>query len=276
MTALIKTSETDIIQFNSEQIDLIKRTIAKDATNDELQLFLAHCKKTGLDPLARQIYFQKYQGKVTLITSIDGLRSIAERSGAYAGSDDALFDSDQKPSRASVTVYKMVAGNRCPFTASARWEEYYPGDTKGFMWKKMPHTMLAKVAEGLALRKAFPLNTGGVYTDSEMEQANRPSISPVDIKSPQSKIDKSTGEVLDAEFTEQRPPEEPKFLNEILKILKAFAELGVDCEQVSKLIGIDLKALVSVGGKLDDQAMQVLRTAYASKKRDQFLSENKK
>lgn len=160
-----------------DQLSLIKSTIAKEATDEELNLFLHHCKRTGLDPLAKQIYFQKRKnhktGKsdVTIMTGIDGYRLTADRTGKYAGSDDPVFDNEDSPNKATVTVYKLVGGIRCPFTAAARWNQYYPGDAMGFMWKKMPHLMLGKCAEALALRKAFPAELSGIYVKEEMEQA---------------------------------------------------------------------------------------------------------
>ncbi len=185
MTGLV--TQSNAISFTSDQVNLIKRTVARGATDDELKLFLYQAERTKLDPFSRQIYFQKYKDKngrenMTIITGIDGYRAIAERSGNYAGSDDPVFDieadfadfkaSDGKfPRKATVTVYKMIAGQRCGFTASARWMEYFPGDLKGFMWKKMPHTMLGKCAEALALRKAFPNDLSGIYTKEEMDQA---------------------------------------------------------------------------------------------------------
>lgn len=168
--------------FTPDQVDLIKRTICEGATDDELALFMHQARKTGLDPLARQIYFQKYRDnktgkyRVSILTAIDGYRVIAARTGLYAGSDDPVFDNEDKPTKATITVYKMIQGQKCGFTASARWEQYYPGDTKGFMWKKMPHLMLGKVAEALALRKAFPAELSGTYTETEMEQAEAPSV----------------------------------------------------------------------------------------------------
>lgn len=167
-------------QFSKDQIDLIKRTVAKDATDAELSLFLHHSQKLGLDPLAKQIYFTKRKNYktgvevVTILVAIDGYRLIADRTGLYAGNDDPVFEEDDKgPLKATVTIYKMVAGQRCAFTASARWSQYYPGEKMGFMWDKMPHLMLGKCAEGLALRKAFPAELSGTYTPEEMDQADK-------------------------------------------------------------------------------------------------------
>lgn len=170
--AIIKT------EMSNEQINLIKRTVALGATDLELQLFLNQCKRTGLDPLSRQIHFIKRNGVGTIQTGIDGYRVIAERTGSYAGNDEPVFSyfeaGDSTPQRASVTVYRIIAGQRCPFTASAHWNEYYPGDgSQGFFWRKMPHGQLAKCAEALALRKAFPNDLSGIYTNEEMAQAGK-------------------------------------------------------------------------------------------------------
>jgi phage recombination protein Bet len=161
--------------FDQSKVELMKRTVAVGATDDEFAMFLHQCRKTGLDPLARQIYFVKRQGKGTIQTGIDGFRVVAERTGVYAGNDEPKFErieGAKNPVSATVTVWKVVAGIRCPFTATARWDEYYPGDSQGWAWKKMPHVMLAKCAEALALRKAFPADLSGVYAFDELEQAS--------------------------------------------------------------------------------------------------------
>ena len=156
-------------QFTPEQVDLIKRMVCPGATDDELALFFYTCKRTGLDPLARQIYAIKRGGKMTLQTGIDGYRVIADRTGKLAGISDYSFDSEEgkHPSKATVTVRKVVEGAIAEFTATARWEEYQAG---GPMWGKMPYLMLGKCAEALALRKAFPADLSGVYTSEEMSQ----------------------------------------------------------------------------------------------------------
>ncbi len=209
---LTTTENTDIITFDDSKVQLIKRTVAIGATDDELELFLHQCQKTGLDPLAKQIYFQKYSTKagpkMSIITGIDGYRLVADRTGKYAGNDEAVFDGKisqtryqttfDAPAKASVTVWKLVSGQRVAFSNSAYWNEYYPGDKKGSMWQKFPHVMLAKCAESGALRKAFPADLSGVYTQEEMSQADVP-------------IDIVTGEIAEPEPTPTTKPAETTF-----------------------------------------------------------------
>ena len=197
---------TDLIVIDENKVALIKRTVAKDATDDELELFLHQARRMGLDPLARQIHFQKFRSKdgksnVSFITTIDGYRLIADRTGVYAGSDEPVFEGKIEdsfygagqgpniPAKATITVHKIVAGALRAFTNSAYWQEYYPGNQRGHMWRKMPHVMLAKVAEAGALRKAFPADLSGVYTADEMEQSVTIITPSVDAKRERPKIE---------------------------------------------------------------------------------------
>ena len=183
------TKEISLVNFNEEQIKLIKSQIAPKATDAELQLFLYQAKRTGLDPLTRQIYAifrnvkEKEYGKdvwkqkMTIQTSIDGFRVIAERSGDYAGQDEPIFtEKDNKLEYCKITVYRFRGDVRYAAAVGvAYWSEYAQLDDKNLptgLWRKMPHTMLAKVAEALALRKAYPQDLSGLYTSDEMTQAD--------------------------------------------------------------------------------------------------------
>lgn len=164
-------------EFSRAQVELIRRTVAEGTTDDELAIFLHQCRRTGLDPLARQIHcIVRGKGdnrKATIQTGIDGYRLIAERTGRYAGSERPVYEDWDVPElrSATVTVYKLVGGERIPYTGVAYWEEFYPKGQYTGMWDKMPRLMLAKTAEAQALRKAFPADLSGVYVEEELHQA---------------------------------------------------------------------------------------------------------
>jgi phage recombination protein Bet len=172
-------------------LNVVRATLAPDLTDGELQLFALVASRSGLDPFARQIHAQKRAGKMVIMTGIDGYRSIAARTGEYDGQDEPVYGPDcpcslpAHPEWATVAVYRKGMGR--PVKATAYWHEYVP--QQDFMWKRMPHVMIAKVAEALALRKCFPWDpTRGigigsdVYTTEEMEQADRPPAVTVSVQ----------------------------------------------------------------------------------------------
>lgn len=173
-------------EFDPRQVAALQHIGMSGANQGDLAVFFHQCKRTGLDPFARQIYMIARQGKQTIQTGIDGFRLIARRSTDHTsgtlGYEDTLWADpngawhdvwlwDTPPAAAKVTVVRN--GQRFP--AIARFMEYAGRKRDGNlnqMWSTKPALMLEKCAEALALRKAFPQDLSGLYTSDEMQQAN--------------------------------------------------------------------------------------------------------
>lgn len=186
----------DQTAWTPEQAAVLRQSgISDQVTTAELSGFLHLCQRTQLDPFSRQIYLiGRYDRRAnrevfTPQTAIDGYRVVAHRviaaSGQTFGYEDTVWCdaagqwrdawlAEEPPAAAKVTVLRD--GQR--FSAVALFREYVQTNRDGKpigLWGKMPAGQVAKCAEALALRKAFPHDLAGVYTAEEMAQADNPA-----------------------------------------------------------------------------------------------------
>lgn len=240
--AVNREEARELVSYSRDQIDLLKRTICKGATDDEFELFMAVVRKSGLDPFSRQIHAVKrwnardQRNEMSIQTGIDGYRLIAQRSGDLNGQDGPYWcgkDGVWKdvwlelapPAAAKVVVYRK--GCEHPFVGIARYEAYVQRDKDGNpnkMWRSMPDGQLAKCAESLALRKAFPAELSGMYTQDEMAQA--------DDGAPAEKAVNTAPSPQSAPAQSQNPPEIPE------RCLKDFEQLESTLAHVKDLDAI--------------------------------------
>ncbi len=197
------------------QLRLIRETVAKDCNSDEFDLFVTVARNAGLDPFRKQIsaiVFSKDDPKkrrMSIITTIDGLRTIAARSQRYRPDEDEPlieYDAELKGPTNPLGIVKAVvkihiadaqrAGGWKPVTGFAYWDEFAPvkdewaydeqrgkrlptgRQTLDGNWPKMGRVMICKCAEAQALRKAFPEDMSALYEGAELDQARVIDVTP--------------------------------------------------------------------------------------------------
>lgn len=191
MNIVTQNSNSVVVQWDQEKIQLLKDMFGKELTSAQLDLFGYVCKRTGLDPFIKQIYpvvrkqrqpDGSYKPVMTIQTGIDGYRLISERTGKYAPGREPTYTYDQSGNVKSATAYikkQTDDGTWHEIAATAYWEEYVQRNKDGKptdFWSRMPHNQLAKCAEALAHKKANPADLTGIYTSEEMQQADNPIV----------------------------------------------------------------------------------------------------
>ena len=245
----------------------------QDLSPVQVKLAWIYAQKRGLDIISRQLIPTIMQGKLTFITTIDGFRVIAERSGDYAGQDPIKYQTTQPDGKgtllwAEATVYRHSWGDR-GLTVRAYWDEFKPDGGKAFMWTKMPHVMLGKVAEAQALRKAFPNDMSGMYSDDEMAQAGAASQTPAPPTPQQLREQQDeAAEGVTAEDVRQADAEAEKL--EVLRHNEAIVD-----EEEAKATGERVRYIRRRNGETDDdwQARLIAQDGLVSKSQAEWLVE---
>lgn len=160
--------------------DLAKAGIIPQGTPiEQVIIFAKVCREHGLSPFTKEIYLVNYKGKFTAQTGIDGFRRRANETGQHLGTDDPQYDrkgdgtfktafdlkaENKKPQTCTVSVHRLIAGQKATFTHTAVFAEFTSNQNK---WESMPFQMIAKVAEAFALRKGFSDKLKGLSIPEE-------------------------------------------------------------------------------------------------------------
>ena len=191
-TALAESPQAQAIQWSPDEVTTIRNTVAKGASDNELKMFLHLSQTYGLDPFAKEIWFIKAGGQPVIMTSRDGYLKIANNDKGYEGMvSDVVYEGDafQKTVDgvshtygigkrggilgAYALVYKQ--GIRFPAYVFAPFRDYNKGNN---VWRQYPHAMILKVAESMALKRAFSLS--GLVTREEIDAQDAPAPRPVE------------------------------------------------------------------------------------------------
>jgi phage recombination protein Bet len=211
--------------FTPTQVAALRQIGVEDATDADLHVFFHHCRRTGLDPFARQIYLigretdvkvrvQLDNGntrvetqrvmKYTIQTGIDGYRLIGKRAASrggvlvandepqWCGKDGVWRDFWSKSDGNPVAAKYTIRVDGAPHTAVCMFDEYAQYSGKGeltSMWKKMPANQLAKCAEAQAWRKAFPADFSGIEPEGAGHAVIEPDGAPVRVPSQRRGVD---------------------------------------------------------------------------------------
>ena len=204
-TALAESPQTQAIQWSSDEVTTIRNTVAKGASDNELKMFLHLSQTYGLDPFAKEIWFIKAGGQPVIMTGRDGYLKIANNRKEYEGIvSDVVYEGDSfqrtvdgvshtysASKRGGILgAYALVyrQGIRFPAYVFAPFRDYNKGNN---VWRQYPHAMILKVAESMALKRAFSLS--GLVTREEWDAGEcNPQVPPRPIETIEAEVVENT------------------------------------------------------------------------------------
>lgn len=259
--------------------------IPKGTPPAQVAIFGKVCEERGLSAFSKEIYLVGYAGKYSVIVGINGFRKIAAESGQLAGIDDPIYNLQPDgsfqtaaqikiPITATVTVWRMVGGQRVPFTHTAVFAEFSTGQQK---WLTMPFQMIGKVAEAFALRKGFSDRLTGLNSEEELGAINGQTIqairkSPAEVEAAlpekfqpafeeMSDILSSYTDIADViKLWQQQPDDAPA------KMFATFAKAFFDAAARTAQSSDDLNAFWLVTPKKWQQSQRVAKPLFDRKK----------
>jgi hypothetical protein len=152
--------------IEAPMVEVLRKTLCADFSPPQFLLYLAICKRKGVDPFTEAYGFPSEEGGLAFGLRIDGMRALAMRTGRLASRKvETVFSEDKPPKLMGARATIQRLGMDSPVIEEAWMGEYA---RNGFGWSKYPETMIRKCAEAKCLRAAFPDALSGIYEPSEL------------------------------------------------------------------------------------------------------------
>lgn len=185
-------TEKELINYEDDKtIATLRATVASGLSDEEFLLFVHHCKGTGLNPFKKEVWATKGQGytnkrgewvegKLQIMTGINGFVEIANNNPMFDGYQTGFLDKAGNyrtlayPTNDFIGAWCKVyrKDRKMPAEAVAMLSEYDQSLDNNYsqrgIWRIKKRIMIEKCAMSLALRKAFPQQLNGIYTQEEM------------------------------------------------------------------------------------------------------------
>jgi len=165
-----------LAEYPPDLVDTIKSTVAKDATDEELYMFLSIANQYKLNPFLKEIWFTKMNGEVAIMTSRDGYRKLAMREPNFRKCQSmAVYENDEfemelimgeivnlthkfkQNDRGNIVgAYAVLkTTDHDNYVAYMDFREY---DKRNNIWKRYPSAMIRKVAENDVYKRFCDIN----------------------------------------------------------------------------------------------------------------------
>ena len=197
------------LQFTQRQIDAMRNTVAKGATDDEFEMFMHLAKTYQLDPFKKEIWFIKMGGVPTIYASRDGFLSHAQRqpdfiemvSHEVCEGDEFSYDPitgeishkiTAKRGKVTMAYSIMRRKNKPDHIVTVPFDEYFNAlSGKNGVWKSHPTMMIRKVTEVINCKQTCGIH--GLYAPEEMGTDGPPAMD----------VEYTIGDVVDDKATQR-------------------------------------------------------------------------
>jgi phage recombination protein Bet len=179
---IIHDDNGDVVaQYPSDLVETIKSTVAKDATDEELYMFLSIANQYDLNPFMKEIWFTKMNGQVAIMTSRDGYRKLAMKKPTFKKCQSMTvhendeFEIEMVMGEVTNIQHKFKQNERGRligayavlktttndnFVSYVDFREY---DKRNSIWKSYPSSMIRKVAENDVYKLFADINGLNAY-----------------------------------------------------------------------------------------------------------------